>query len=179
MCLLTLSNKTMKTTNLHPLGSFVRRFLLDEVVSNRNLSLNTQRSYRDTIRLLLEYIAQHHATDPDKVTTEQVSSTLVRDFLSHLEKYRKNSTSTRNQRLAAIHSLFRFISSQAPELIEHVASISAIVPRRTNIPTMPYLEKQEMDALLAVADCRRAQGRRDYALLLFLYNTGARASEAA
>lgn len=167
------------TTNLHPFGPFVRRFLIDEVVADRNLSLNTQRSYRDTIRLLFDFIAQHQATDPAKVLTEQVTAALVRDFLAYLENKRGNSVATRNQRLAAIHSLFRFISRQAPELVEHVTPIQAIPPRRTGTPTMSYLDKQEMDALLAVPDRGRPQGRRDYALLLFLYNTGARASEAA
>ena len=167
------------TTNSHPFGPFVRRFLLDEVVTDRNLSLNTQRSYRDTIRLLFGFIAERHATDPAQVVTEQVTAALVRDFLADLENKRGNSVATRNQRLAAVHSLFRFISRQAPELVEHVTSIHAIPPRRTGIPTMSYLNKQEMDTLLAMPDRRRPQGRRDYALLLFLYNTGARASEAA
>ena len=166
-------------SNLHPFGTFVRRFLLEEVVADRNLSLNTQHSYRDTIRLLFEFIAEHHAIDPAKVMTEQVTAALVRDFLVYLENKRGNSGATRNQRLAASHSLFRFISCQAPELVDHVSSIHAIPPRRTGIPTMSYLDKLEIDALLSVPDCGRPQGRRDYALLLFLYNTGARASEAA
>ena len=163
----------------HPFGPFVRRFLLDEVVADRNLSLNTQRSYRDTLRLFFGFIAKHHATEPAQVMTEQITADLVRDFLTDLENKRGNAVSTRNQRLAAIHSLFRFISRQVPELVALATTIHAIVPRRTNIPTMAYLDKQEMDALLAVPDRRRPQGRRDYALLLFLYNTGARASEAA
>ena len=88
-------------------------------------------------------------------------------------------TSTRNQRLAALHSLFRFTGRQVPELVDHAAQIHAIPLRRTAVPAMPYLEKSEIDGMLAVPDRTRAQGRRDYALLLFLYNSGARASEAA
>jgi site-specific recombinase XerD len=103
----------------------------------------------------------------------------VRRFLAHLEEDRGNSISTRNQRLAALHSLFRFIGRLVPELVEYAAQIQAIPLRRTATPVMPYLDKHEMDALLAVPDRGRAQGRRDYALLLFLYNTGARATEAA
>ena len=163
----------------HLLGPFVRRFLLEDVLADRNLSLNTQRSYRDAIRLLFGFLAEHYATDPAHVTVEQVTADVVRAFLAHLEGHRGNSVATRNQRLAALHSLFRFISRQVPELVEHAAQIQAIPVRRTVTPTMSYLEKHEIDALLAVPDRRRAQGRRDYALLLFLYNTGSRASEAA
>lgn len=161
------------------IGPFVRRFLLEELVADRNLTPNTQKSYRDTIRLLFGFIANRHSTDPTQTTVEQVDATLVRSFLVHLEQERGNSISTRNQRLAALHSLFRFIGRLVPELVEHATQIQAIPLRRTATPVMPYLEKHEMDALLAVPDRRRAQGCRDYALLLFLYNTGARATEAA
>lgn len=163
----------------HLIGPFVRRFLLEELVADRNLTLNTQKSYRDAIRLLFGFIAERHSTDPTRVTVEQVDATLMRSFLVHLEEERGNSISTRNQRLAALHSLFRFIGRLVPELVDHAAQIQAIPLRRTPTPTIPYLDKHEMDALLAVPDRRRAQGRRDYALLLFLYNTGARAPEAA
>jgi integrase/recombinase XerD len=163
----------------HLLGPFVRRFLLEEVVADRNLSRNTQRSYRDAIRLLLEFMAEHHATDPTRLTVEQVTAEVVRAFLAHLEDERGNAVATRNQRLAAIHSLFRFIGRQVPELVEQATQIQTIPSRRTATPTMGYLDKNELDALLAVPDRQRPQGRRDYALLLFLYNTGARASEVA
>lgn len=163
----------------HLIGSFVRRFLLEELVADRNLTPNTQKSYRDAIRLLFGFVADRHSTDPTRVTVEQIDAAVVRSFLAHLEQDRGNSISTRNQRLAALHSLFRFIGRLVPELVEHAAQIQAIPLRRTATPVMPYLDKEEMDALLAVPDRRRAQGRRDYALLLFLYNTGARATETA
>jgi integrase/recombinase XerD len=163
----------------HLLGPFVRRFLLEEVVADRNLSLNTQRSYRDAIRLLFRFIAKCHAIEPTRVAVEQVDAQLVRAFLAHLENERESSVATRNQRLATIHSLFRFISRQVPELVEQATQIRAIPPRCTPTPAMPYLDKQEIDALLAVPNRQKAQGRRDYALLLSLYNTGARASELA
>lgn len=158
----------------HLMGPFVRRFLLEDLVADRNLSPNTQKSYRDTIRLLFGFVAERHSTDPTRVTVEQVDAALVRSFLVHLEDERGNSTATRNQRLAALHSLFRFIGRLVPELVEHAAQVQAIPLRRTAVPAMPYLDKHEIDAVLAVPDRRRAQGRRDYALLLFLYNTGAR-----
>ncbi len=163
----------------HLMGPFVRRFLLEELVADRNLSPNTQKSYRDAIRLLFGFVAERHSTDPTRVTVEQVDATLVRGFLVHLENDRGNSIATRNQRLAAFHSLFRFIGRLVPELVDHAAQIQAIPLRRTAAPVMPYLDKHEIDALLAAPDRRRAQGRRDYTLLLLLYNTGARATEAA
>ncbi|NJN00455.1 MAG: site-specific integrase [Aquincola sp.] len=96
----------------HRLGPFIRRFLLEEIVADRNLTLNTQRSYRDSIRLLLHFMADHHATDPTRVTVEQVTAEVVRGFLAHLKEKRGNSVATRNQRLAAIHSLFRSVARQ-------------------------------------------------------------------
>jgi site-specific recombinase XerD len=163
----------------HLMGPFVRRFLLEEIVADRNLTPNTQKSYRDAIRLLFGFVSARYSTDPTRITVEQVDATVVRSFLAHLEKDRGNSISTRNQRLAALHSLFRFIGRLVPEIIDHAAQIQAIPLRRTATPVMPYLDKHEIDALLAVPDRSRAQGRRDYVLLLFLYNTGARATEAA
>lgn len=163
----------------HLIGPFVRRFLIEELVVDRNLSLNTQRSYRDAIRLLFGFLAERHSTDPTRVTVEQVDAAVVRGFLAYLGEDRGNVNATRNQRLAALHSLFRFIGRLVPELVDHAAQIRAIPLRRTATPVMPYLDKPEIDALLAVPDRNRAQGQRDYALLLFLYNTGTRATEAA
>lgn len=166
-------------SNHHLMGPFVRRFLIEELVADRNLSPNTQKSYRDTIRLLFNFVAQYYSTDPTRVTVEQVDAVVIRTFLAHLENDRENSIATRNQRLAALHSLFRFIGRLVPELIENAAQIQAIPLRRTIVPTMTYLEKHEINALLDVPDRRRAQGHRDYTLILFLYNTGARATEVA
>lgn len=163
----------------HRMGPFVRRFLLEDLVADRNLSPNTQKSYRDTIRLLFGFLAERHSTDPTRVTVEQIDAAIARGFLVYLQDERGNSNATRNQRLAALHSLFRFIGRLVPELVDHAAQIQAIPLRRTTVPAMPYLDKHEIDAVLGVPDRRRAQGRRDYALLLFLYNTGARATEAA
>ena len=165
--------------NSHPLGPFVRRFLLENVVADRNLSLNTQKSYRDAIRLLLRFIAERCGMEPTRLTVEDVNAEVVRHFLAYLEKERSSSLATANQRLTAIRSLFHFISQWVPELVDLATQIEAVPLRKTISPAIPYLEKEEMDALLAVPDRRRRQGQRDYALLLFLYNTGARADEAA
>ena len=103
----------------------------------------------------------------------------MRDFLQYLEQERHNTAATLNQRVTAIHALFRFVGRHVPELVERASQLQAVPLRRVDHPAVPYLEKAEIDALLATPDRRRRQGQRDYALLLFLYNTGARADEAA
>jgi site-specific recombinase XerD len=166
-------------TEAHLIGPHVRRFLLEHVVGDRNLSVNTQKSYRDAIQQLLLFMATHDGIDPSRLTVEHLSVEVVRAFLAHLEEQRSNSPATRNQRLASLHSFFRFVGNQAPELVALVTPLLAIPLRRTGTPVMAYLEKAEIDALLAAPNRRRPQGQRDHALLLFLYNTGARADEAA
>jgi len=163
----------------HRLGAYVRRFLLEHVVADRCLSLNTQKSYRDAIRLLLRFLAKRYSTDPIRLTVEEIDVDTVRAFLTHLEQERGNAAATRNQRLATIHSFFRFVGRQVPELLDLATRVQGMPSRRAAPRPMPYLEKAEMDALLRTPDRRRLQGQRDYALLLFLYNTGARADEAA
>ena len=160
------------------IGPFVRRFLLEDVTADRNLSPHTRKSYRDCLRLLFEYLATNRGTDPTQVTVEQVDATQVRSFLCHLEDHRGNSIATRNRRLASLRSLFRFIARLEPELVDHAAQVCAIPDRKAPIPVMPYLTRQEVESLLAVPDRSTDQGQRDYGLLLLLYNTGARASEA-
>lgn len=163
----------------HPLGTFIRRFLLQSVIADRNLSRNTQKSYRDAIRLLLRFMAERYGIDPTHLTVEDVNAEVVRNFLTSLEKEHSSSPATVNQRLTAIRSLFRFIGQCAPELVDLAVQVEALPMRKTVLPTIQYLDKEEMDAVLATPDRRRLQGQRDYALLLFLYNSGARASEVA
>lgn len=163
----------------HLIGPYIRRFLLEHVTADRNLSPHTRNSYRDCLRLLLEYLANHRATDPTQVSVQQVDASLVREFLRHLEDERGNCVATRNRRLAAVRSLFRFIGRLDPELVDHAAQVCAIPDRKAPVPVIPYLSKPEVEALLAVPDRGTDQGRRDYCILLLLYNTGARASEAA
>jgi hypothetical protein len=104
---------------------------------------------------------------------------MVRLFLHDLEQSRKCGAATRNQRLAAIHSLARYIGLHSPEHVVWFGQLRAIPPKRAPRSCITYLEKTEMDALLNAPDKSTEQGRRDYVLLLFLYNTGARADEAA
>lgn len=166
-------------TDPSKLGPWVRRFLLEHLVGERNLARNTQRSYRDSLALLIPFIAATVGKQVDQLTVEHVTAERVQLFLQDLEQTRGCSMTTRNQRLAVIHALARFIGQHSPEHVEWCGQIRVIPFKRAAKPQLTYLEKSEMDALLAAPDRTTAQGGRDYALLLFLYNTGARADEAA
>jgi integrase/recombinase XerD len=161
------------------LGPWVRRFLLEHVTHERNLSRGTQRSYRDTLALLIPFIARQTRKRVDDLDVAHVSADSVRKFLLYLEDGRKCAISTRNQRLAAIHSLARFVALHSPEHLAWCAEICAIPFKKCTQTPVTYLEKVEIDALLAAPNLGSAQGRRDHLLLLFLYNTGTRADEAA
>ena len=156
------------------LGPWVRRFLLEHLVGERNLARNTQQSYRDTLRLLLPFAARSAHKPVDRLGVEDLSADRIRAFLQELEEKRGCSNATRNQRLAAIHSLARFIGLHSPEHVRWCGEVRAIPVKKAPRPLVTYLEKKEMDALLAAPDESTAQGRRDHAVLLFLYNTGAR-----
>ncbi len=166
-------------TNSASLGPWVRRFLLEHVVGERNLAINTQKSYRDTLRLLLPYVSRKNRKPIDRLTVNDLSPSMVRSFLSHLEQKRNCTISTRNQRLGALHALARFIGLHSPEHIDWCSQIRLIPFKKTSQPTITYLDKAEMDALLAAPDVQTIQGHREHTLLLFLYNSGARVSEAA
>jgi site-specific recombinase XerD len=161
------------------LGPWVRRFLLEHLTGERNLARNTQHSYRDTLRLLLPFVARQARRAIDRLRVEDLSADRIRAFLLDLEERRGSGVATRNQRLAAIHSLAHFIGLHSPEHVTWCGQIRAVPVKKAPRPLVSYLEKKEMDALLAAPDLTTAQGRRDHALLLFLYNSGARADEAA
>ncbi len=161
------------------LGAWVKRFLLDHLIEERNLSRNTQRSYRDTLALLLPYAASQRKKPVDRLDVCDLSSDVLRGFLDHVEQERRCSIRTRNQRLAAIHAMGLFIAQRSPEHIAWCSQIRAVPFKRFTRNELSYLDKPEMDALLAAPDRRTEQGLRDHALLLFLYNSGARVSEAA
>ena len=161
------------------LGYWLRRFLLEHLVGECNLARNTRLSYRDALSLLLPFVSRHLHKDIDRLAVDDLSADQVRQFLSDLETSRHCSIATRNQRLAAIHALARFIGEHSPEHVAWCAQIRFVPFKKTTRASIGYLDKPEMDALLAAPDRRGAQGERDYALMLFLYNSGARASEAA
>jgi integrase/recombinase XerD len=161
------------------IGPWVRRFLLEHLVTDRNLARNTQLSYRDTLVLLLPFMSKAREKAVDRLTIDDLSPSVVRSFLEYLEKERGCSGATRNLRLATIHSLAKFIGMHSPEHVAWCAEVRAIPFKKTAKSTLTYLDKPEMDALLKAPDLGMSLGMRDYALLLFLYNTGARADEAA
>jgi integrase/recombinase XerD len=167
----------MNNTDL--LGPWVRRFLLEYLVVERNLARNTQKSYRDTLQQFLPFVARRAHRRIDRLRVEDLSADRTRAFLRDVEETRGCGTSTRNQRLAAIRSLARFIGLHSPQHLHWCGQIQTIALKKAARKLIPYLEKDELDALLKAPDCRTTQGRRDYAVLLFLYNTGARADEVA
>jgi integrase/recombinase XerD len=162
-----------------PAGPWVRRFLLEHVVAERNLARNTQKSYRDAMALLLPFVARKVAKAVDRLDLEDFTPETIRGFLTHLEEGRSSSIGTRNQRLATIHAWARFVAEHLPQQVAWSAQMRAIPLKKGPRSVMVYLEKAEMDALLNAPDRRTAQGNRDFALLLTLYNSGARASEIA
>jgi integrase/recombinase XerD len=161
------------------LGPWVRRFLIEHLVAERNLAINTQKSYRDMLILLLPYLAAKVDKRIDRLTVDDLSPQMVRLFLTHMEEQRHCAVRTRNQRLGGIHAFARFIGEHAPEYVDWWSQIHLIPFKRTGQPEISYLNKPEMDALLAASDVPTALGRREHALLLFMFNSGARVSEAA
>lgn len=115
------------------LGPWVRRFLLEHLIVERNLSLQTQRSYRDTLRMLLPFVAGQWHQALDRLRIEQLSAPCIRDFLEHLESVRHCTAATRNQRLAAIRALAAFVAAHSPEHIAWCADIHRIPFKKTRL----------------------------------------------
>lgn len=161
----------------HLIAPLIQAFFQDFLVAQRGLSSHTIAAYRDCIKLFLNFAAGRLAKPVDKLTVEDFQDKLVVAFLDNLETSRGNSTRTRNARLAALHALFRYIAGQQPEAMARCQQICALPTKRTTHNTIEYLEDHEMRAVLnSVAQSSR-NALRDYALWLFLYNTGARAQE--
>jgi integrase/recombinase XerD len=157
------------------LGPWLRRFLVEYIVTERNLARNTRTSYRDTFNLLLPFVSGKLRKPVDRLAVRDLTSGLV---LTHLEDDRGCSVRTRNQRLATIRAFARFVGSRDPAHVEWCGHIRAIASKKSMSPPVGWLTRTEMEAMLAVPDRKTSRGRREYALLLFLYNTGARVSEA-
>jgi site-specific recombinase XerD len=166
-------------TDTTMLGPWVRRFLLEYLVKERNLAINTRASYRDMLVLLLPYASAYLKRPVDRLAVTDLSPELLREFLTNLEQNRHCSALTRNQRLGGLHALAQFVGERSPEHVAWCAQVRLIPFKKTVQTGITYLDKPEMDALLAAPDRSMPQGQRDYTLLLFLYNAGARASEAA
>jgi len=158
---------------------WVRRFLVEYVIGERNYSVNTQHSYRDMFRLFLPFAAKKCRCAIERLPLLRIRPKVVRDFTRHLETARHSGPSTLNQRLTALRAWACFVGTNSPDHLEWSRQMRSIHFKKHAPAPMNYLNKKEMKALLAAPDQRDAQGFRDYTLLLFLYNTGARASEAS
>jgi integrase/recombinase XerD len=140
------------------LGPWVRRFLLEHLVAERNLSRNTQASYRDTLRLLLPFASKQRSVPIDRMSVEDLKPEIIRTFLDHLERDRQCSGVTRNQRLATVHSLARFIGMRSPVHLAWCAEIRAVPFKKTAKTVIAYLEKVEMDGVVESAGSAHESG---------------------
>lgn len=166
----------MNTT--HPIAPFVQGFFHDYLAAQKGLSSNTVLAYRDGLKLFIRFGSEHLGKPVDKLIIEDLDQELVVKFLEHLETKRGNSPQTRNARLAALHAFFHYVAYQEPLVMARCQQICAIPSKRTTHKTIEYLEDEEMRDILNSVQQNSSQGARDYALLLFLYNTGARVQEA-
>ena len=161
------------------LGSIVYSFLLDYLPQQKGLRAGTVRSYRDTLRLFLIAVAADTKHGVSELRLEQLTFERVLDFLRNLELTRHNAVSTRNQRLGALHTFFEYIGRQLPEMLHVCERVAAIPVKRTPLPETRFLSRDEIQQLFAQLPEHGRYALRDRALLLFLYNTGARVQEAA
>jgi site-specific recombinase XerD len=152
-------------------------FFTDRLLGQRNASPHTVAAYRDTLRLLLTFASQRIAKAPCQLTIDDIGPTIVAAFLDHLEDKRGNSVPTRNARLAAIHSLFRYAALHHPEHAATIHQVLAIPPKRCERSIVTFLTEPEINALLAAPDRSTWTGRRDHALLGLAIQTGLRISE--
>jgi site-specific recombinase XerD len=159
------------------LAPTLQAFFTDRLVRQRQVSPNTIAAYRDTLRLLLTFTSQRTGVPPSRLDLADLDAPLIAAFLDHLEHERGNSVRTRNARLAAIHSLFRFAALAHPEHADSISRVLAIPPKRFDHALITFLTEPEVDALLASCDQTTWTGRRDHALLLLAVQTGLRISE--
>jgi|SRR5437660_1731423 len=164
-------------TGVTSLGPFLQIFFTDYLIGQRRLSQQTIASYRDTFRLLLQFIHQKTGIEPASLSISDLSVDRILMFLDNLEKERKNSVSSRNLRLTAIHSFFRMVALRDPASVGIATRVLAIPLKRTDTKVRSYVTREEMDAILAALERTTWCGRRDHTLLLTMYNTGARVSE--
>ncbi len=168
----------MTTTPLS-LGSVLHAFFADHLIAVRGLRPATVRSYRDVIRLFLVFVASQKRCKITRLALGDLTFERVIGFLTYLESDRANHVRTRNQRLAALHSLFEYIASRAPEMLVISQRVAAIPMKRAAPAETRFLERDEVEDLLRQLPHAGRLALRDRALLLFLYNTGARVQEVA
>jgi site-specific recombinase XerD len=158
-------------------GGLVYMFFEHHLKAEKGLSQASIRSYRDGIRLFLLFLAKTTHAAVTKLTLADLTANHVRAFLTHLESERDNHIRSRNQRLAMLHTFFAFAVGQEPTLLQEAERVAAIPRKRTQPPATRYLERDEVEELFAKLPNDGRLALRDRALLLFLYNTGARAAE--
>jgi site-specific recombinase XerD len=160
-----------------PLAPLLERFFTDRLLRQRQASPHTIASYRDTFRLLLKFAHARLHTPPARLSLEAVNAPLIGAFLDHLEQTRGVSVRSRNLRLTAIHSFFRYPAFETPAHAAQIQRVLAMPSKRFTRRQIAFLTRPEIDALLAAPDHRTWFGRRDHALLLVFVQTGLRLSE--
>jgi len=158
-------------------AALLEAFFTARLMSQKMASPQTIAAYRDTFRLILRYASKRRKTAPSALRFDDFDASLICDFLDHLEKERNNSPRTRNHRLAAIRSFFRYAALEEPAFAERIQRILAIPTKRWEKKTVDFLTRLEVDALLAAPDTESWAGRRDHALLSLAVHTGLRVSE--
>jgi integrase/recombinase XerD len=162
-----------------PIGPLVQAFIVDGLQALKGLRPSSVRSYRDMLRLWLQFVAADTGRRLTRLTCADFTAERVRRFLQHLETHRRNAIRTRNQRLACLHTFFADLAGRVPECLAEAERVAAIPMKRVPPPATWFLERDELQALFAALPTRGVHAQRDRALLLFLYNTGARVQEAA
>ena len=161
-----------------PFPTLLRNFFQDWLAEQGNASVHTIRSYRDTWRLFLRFVAERKRCEVAQIKLADLTASEVSAFLRHAEHDRKGTIGTRNCRLAAIRSFFHFVAGKEPTAIAQCTEVIAVPIKRASIKAPCYLEPREVEAILAQPDRTTLEGLRDHALLSFLYNSGARIQEA-
>jgi site-specific recombinase XerD len=162
--------------NHNVLALAIRRFLGDYLPHQRAFSAHTIKSYRDSLKLLLHFVAGPKRRVADLTVVDLIPVKIIA-FLDHLEQKRGNDAATRNVRLSAIHSFFDYLGAEWPEHLDQARRVLAITFKRTAHRTIDYLEAMELRTILDQIDQRTIWGRRDYVLLALMFNTGARVQE--
>lgn len=159
------------------LAALVQAFFIDRLLRQRGASPHTIAGYRDTFRLLLHFAAEQLGKNPTQLEIEDLDAAFIGEFLDHLETKRGNTARTRNARLTAIHSFFRHVAMNEPAQALLCQRILAIPSKRQERRPIDFLDRQEIDALLASPDTSKWNGRRDRTLILVAIQTGLRVSE--
>ncbi len=160
-------------------SKLLTRFLSHYLPDERNLSHNTISSYCDTFRLLLIFCRDEKRLPIEKLQVEDIAPEMIKDFLLWLETDRRCGISTRNQRLAAIHSFMKYLQSESPQNIFACQKVLALPYKKKTRPVISYLTIDEMKMILSMPDLSAEEGRRDATLLSVLYDTGSRVQEVA